>query len=157
MPHRDKSKLAAQLQECAAGLVQELTDMGGRLLLTLGNAPVEITRIPTAHMPLSPIADVYWLQLPCAHPETATCTKIIVGGLAGAHSARVRVPPAVRLRLNEGALLWWQESFGYDEASMPRRRRVQAPCDLQLLPDELHSFVALEDFLSYNTFTPALT
>lgn len=156
MPKPDKSALAAQLQTYAADLVQDLADLGGRLLITIGDAPAESTRIPTAHMPLSPVAGVYWLQLPCAHPEAPTCTRIIVGGVVGAHSARIRVPPTVRLRLNEGALLWWQESFGYDEEGQPRRQRVDAPCDLHLAPNELHSFVVLEDFLTYNTFSPAL-
>ena len=155
MPPPDKSALAAQLQTVTADLAQDLADLGGRLLITIGDAPQESARIPTAHMPLSPIPGVYWLQLPCAHPETATCTRVISGGIVGAHSTRVRVSPTVRLRLNEGALLWWQESFGYD-AGEPRRIRVEAPCDLHLVANELHSFVALDDFLIYSTFTPAL-
>lgn len=142
----------------AAGIRRELADLGGRLLLTLGQAPAVAVVIPTAHMaPVPGIDGLWWLQLPCAYPETASCTKIIVGGLAGSQSERVQVAPAVRLRLNEGVLLWWQESFGCDEAGQPLRRRVVAPADLHLAPNELHSFLVLEDYLAYSTFSPALT
>lgn len=152
-----KTEQARHLQAHAARLVQELADLGGRLPLTLGDSASDVL-IPTAHMPLVPgIENVFWLQLPCAYPESATCTKIIAGGLAGAHSEAVRVAPSVRLRLIEGALLWWQESWGHDEHGQPNRRRVEHPEELHLAPAELHAFLVLEDFLTYNTFEPALT
>lgn len=150
-----KQTFAAQLLGRSQALSRQLADLGGCLLLSLGEAPAIPVTVPTAVMSAVPgVENVWWLQLPCAYPEAPTCTRLLVGGLMSAQSDRVRVPHDVRLHLLEGALLWWQQSFGYDEQQQPAYRRYAAGDVWQLVKDEAHTYVALSDFLMYNTFSP---
>lgn len=125
------------------------------LRLTLGDAPVNTVRVPTALMDRVPGLDgVWWVQLPCAHPEAPTCTRLIVGGLAGSKAPQASVPHDVHLHLLEGVLSWWQTSYGHDTEGNKVYRKHKKGDVLTLTPGEEHGFVALEDFLCYNTFFP---
>lgn len=137
---------------------RDLADLGGLLALQVGGTSPVPVRIPTAEMaPVPGVANVWWLQLPCARPDTATCTRLIVGGLAGALAELVRVPHAVTLKINEGVLRWWQEGYGYNPDGSRAYRRHEVGEVLRLAENEPHGFEAQEDFLLYNTFSPRFT
>lgn len=151
----DKNTLATQLLAHGEALSRQLSDLGGQLMLKLDTAPAMSVVIPTAFMaPIPGMENIWWLQLPCAYPENPTCTRLIVGGLAESHSERVRVPHAVRLHLLEGALSFWQQSFGYESDGLPAFRRSIAGDVWHLSEDEAHSYHAQTDFLMYNTYSP---
>lgn len=77
-------------------------------------------------------------------------TALLVRGEVGAHHQRITVAQHVRLHVLQGAMLWWQSSWGADP------RRVEAGDVLTLAPGEEHGFVVLELLLNYNLFTPCL-
>ena len=156
MPHT--AAALAEALHLTLAIKKELSDLGGRMRLSLGTAPAVPLRVPTAVMEAIPGIDgVWWLQLPCAYPEAPTCTRLIVGGLSGAICPQAQVPNDVRLRLLEGSLLWWQQTFGYDEAGQRQYRRYDKGDEWLVREDEAHGFVALTDFLSYNVFSPFFT
>ena len=153
MPH--SAAALAEALRLTLSVKKELTDLGGRLRLSLHGDAAQAVRVPTAHMdPVPGVDGLWWLQLPCAYPDAPTCTRLLVGGLAGSVSDKAQVPHDVQLRLLEGALDWWQESFGRDEAGRQRTRRYHKGDAWSLVKDEAHGFAALEDFLCYNVFTP---
>ena len=136
----------------------ELADLGGKLRLSLGNAPARALRVPTATMDHVPGLDgLWWLQMPCAHPEGPECTRLIVGGIVGAICPLAQVPHGVRLHLLEGALMWWQESQGRDAEGERIYRRYEKHDSWELVADEPHGFVAATDFIAYNCFSPFFT
>ena len=153
MPHS-----AVALREAlhlALSAKKELADLGGRLRLSLGSAEAVPLQVPSAVMESIPgIEGVWWLQLPCAYPEAPTCTRIIVGGLSGAICPLAQVPHGVKLELLEGSLLWWQKSFGHDEAGERIYRRYDRKQEWDVAENEEHGFVALTDFICYNIFEP---
>ena len=137
---------------------KELTDLGGVLRLSLGAGPAVPLRVPTATMDHVPGLDgIWWLQLPCAHPEAPGCTRMIVGGIVGAICPLAQVPQAVRLHLLEGELLWWQHRQGRDAAGERIYRRIVKNDTWELAEQEDHGFVAVTDFIAYNCFSPFLT
>ena len=137
---------------------KELADLGGLLRLSLGNGPARALRVPTATMDHVPGLDgIWWLQMPCAHPEGPECTRLIVGGIIGAICPLAQVPHGVRLHLLEGALMWWQESQGRDAEGERIYRRYEKHDSWELVADEPHGFVATTDFIAYNTFSPYFT
>ena len=156
MPH-SAAILAAALH-IALPAQQELSDLGGHLRLSLGNLPAVPLRVPTATMDHVPGLDgIWWLQMPCAHPEGPECTRLIVGGIVGAICPLAQVPHGVRLHLLEGALMWWQESQGRDEAGERIYQRYEKNDSWELVADEPHGFVATTDFICYNCFSPYFT
>ena len=153
MPH--SAAALAEALRLTLSVKKELTDLGGRLRLSLHGDAAQAVRVPTAHMdPVPGVDGLWWLQLPCAYPDAPTCTRLLVGGLAGSRSEKAQVPHDVQLRLLEGTLDWWQESFGHNEAGQPITRRYHKGDTWKLVKDEAHGFTALEDFLCYNVFTP---
>jgi hypothetical protein len=134
---------------------KELADLGGHLRLSLGAGPAVPLRVPTATMEHIPGLDgLWWLQMPCAHPEAPECTRMIVGGITGAICEQAQVPHGVLLHLMEGELMWWQESQGHDAAGERIYRRYAKHDNWELAADEAHGFVAVTDFLCYNCFSP---
>lgn len=134
---------------------KELADLGGRLHLSLGAGPAVPLRVPSAVMEAIPgLEGIWWLQLPCAYPDAPTCTRLVVGGLAGAICPQAQVPHGVRLHLMEGALLWWQAAFGHDPHGERMYRRYDKGDTWTVAENEAHGFVAVADFLSYNVLTP---
>ena len=132
-----------------------LADLGGRLRLKVGDSEAVALRVPTAMMdPIPGMEGLYWLQMPCAHPEAPTCTRLMVGGEVGAICPLAQVPHGVKLVLLEGALFWWQASFGRDAEGERIYRRLDKNDQWELEENEEHGFVVLKDFLSYNTFSP---
>ena len=159
MPHSAAALASAlHLTISAKKELKKLVDLGGHLSLSLGGlAPVPL-RVPSADMEAIPGIDgVWWLQLPCAYPEAPTCTRLIVGGLAGAICPLAQVPQAVRLHLFEGSLLWWQHSFGRNAEGERRYHRYEKNDTWELVEEEPHGFIAATDFLCYNTFSPFFT
>lgn len=153
MPH-SASGIAAALQ-LTLSAKKELSDLGGHLRLSLNHKEAIALRVPSAQMdPIPGMDGIFWMQLPCAYPEAPTCTRLLVGGLSGAICADASVPHGVRLHLLEGALLWWQEKFGKDEAGERIYQRHELGNVWHVDPNEAHGFVVLSDFLCYNTFTP---
>lgn len=153
MPHS-----AAALRE-ALHLVldakKQLADLGGKLLLKLGDGEAVALRVPAAiREPIPGLDGIWWSQLPCAYPENPTCTRLMVDGITGAICPTAQVPHGVKLVLLEGALFWWQASFGRDEAGERIYRRFDKGGVWELEANEEHGFVVLEHFLSYNTFAP---
>ena len=137
---------------------KELHDLGGRLRLSLNAAPPEPLRVPSATMAAIPgMEGLWWLQLPCAYPEAPTCTRMLVGGLAGAICPLAQVPHGVRLHLLEGTLLWWQASQGHDERGERFYKHYGKNDSWELATDEPHGFVVTADFLCYNVFAPYFT
>lgn len=154
--------LSAAVVAAALGLSldakKELADLGGRLRLSLGERPAVPLRVPTAAMEHIPGLDgLWWLQMPCAHPEKPDCTRMIVGGIIGAICALAQVPHGVRLHLLEGEIMWWQQSQGRDEAGERIYRRYEKHDSWELVADEPHGFVATTDFICYNCFSPYFT
>ena len=138
--------------------MKELADLGGLLRLSLNDAPPAALRVPSAIMEAIPgMEGLWWLQLPCAYPEAPTCTRLLVGGLAGAICPLAQVPHGVRLHLMEGALLWWQESYGHDERGERLYKHCQKNDSWEIIENEPHGFVAASDFLCYNCFSPYFT
>jgi hypothetical protein len=81
-------------------------------------------------------------------PVGHSCTQL--RGVTGAHSPRLSVPQAVRVEVQVGELLWWQQSQG--EAF-----RLLTPGDVaELAPNEVHSYHVVADCQLYSIFTPAL-
>ena len=156
MPHS-----AAALREAlhlSLSAKKELSDLGGHLRLSLGDRPAVPLRVPSATMEHVPGLDgIWWLQLPCAYPEAPTCTRLMVGGLAGALCPLAQVPHGVRLHLLEGSLMWWQQSFGRDAEGERVYRRYEKNDTWELQEEEPHGFVAATDFLCYNIFSPFFT
>ena len=137
---------------------KELHDLGGLLRLSLDAAPAQSLRVPTAIMEAIPgMSGLWWMQLPCAYPEAPTCTRLLVGGLAGAICPLAQVPHRVRLHLMEGALLWWQESYGHDERGERLYKHYGKNESWEIIENEPHGFVAATDFLAYNVFSPFFT
>lgn len=156
MPH--SAAALAEALHLTLAAKKELADLGGRLRLTLGTGPAVPLRVPSAVMEAIPGLDgVWWLQLPCAYPEAPTCTRLMVGGLAGSICPLAQVPHGVKLYLMEGALLWWQQSFGHDEAGERKYHRYDKHDEWLVREGEPHGFVALTDFLCYNIFEPYFT
>ena len=159
MPHSAAALAEAlHLSLSAKRTLRTLADLGGHLSLSLGGlAPVSL-RVPSAAMDAIPGLDgMWWLQMPCAYPEAPTCTRLMVGGLAGSICALAQVPQGVRLHLLEGELMWWQQSFGRDADNERVYRRYQKNDTWELAENEPHGFVASTDFLSYNIFSPFFT
>ena len=135
-----------------------LSDLGGHLRLSLGAEPAQALRVPSAMMDAIPgLEGLWWLQLPCAYPESPSCTRLLVGGLAGAVCPLAQVPNGVRLHLLEGAIMWWQESQGRDSDGERIYRRYEKNDSWELVENEPHGFVAATDFLCYNCFSPFFT
>ena len=156
MPH--SAAALAQALNLTVSARKELADLGGKLRLSLGSAEAVPLRVPTGMMdPIPGMEGLYWMQLPCAHPEGPDCTRLMVGGTEGAICAMAQVPHQVRLHLLEGSLMWWQESFGHDEAGERVYRRYDKHHSWELAENEPHSFVAATDFLAYNCFSPFFT
>ena len=159
MPHSAAALAEAlHLSLSAKKEMKALVDLGGHLHLSLKAQPAVSLRVPSAVMEAIPgMEGLYWLQLPCAYPEAPDCTRLMVGGLAGAICPLAQVPNAVRLHLNEGSLLWWQRAFGYNEAGDRVYQRYNKGDDWEIEADEPHGFVAATDFLCYNCFSPFFT
>lgn len=156
MPH--SAAALAEALHLTLAVKKELSDLGGRLRLSLGTAAAVPLRVPSAVMePIPGMEGLYWLQLPCAHPEAPDCTRLMVGGLAGSICPLAQVPNAVRLHLNEGSLMWWQRSFGHDEAGERVYRRYDKGDSWEIEKEEPHGFVAATDFLCYSCFSPFFT
>ena len=156
MPHSAAALAAAlHLSLSAKKEMKALADLGGHLNLSLGGlAPISL-RVPSAAMDAIPGLDgVWWMQLPCAYPEAPTCTRLMVGGLAGSLCSLAQVPHGVRLHLLEGSLLWWQESFGRDAVGERIYKQYQKNDTWEIIENEPHGFVAASDFLCYNIFSP---
>ena len=149
MPHSTAVIAAAlNLTLSAKKDLTVLADLQGHLRLTLGHDPAVALRVPSAAMEAIPgIEGVWWLQLPCAYPEAPTCTRLMVGGLAGSLCPLAQVPHGVRLHLLEGSLLWWQQSFGRDEMGERIYKQYQKNDTWEIEEDEQHGFVAATDFL----------
>ena len=153
MPH--SAAALAEALHLTLSAKKELSDLGGRLRLSLHGDAAQAVRVPTAHMdPVPGVDGLWWLQLPCAYPDAPTCTRLVVGGLAGSRSEKAQVSHAVQLHMLEGAMDWWQESLGRDEGGNQLTCRHKKGDVWNLSKDEAHGFVALEDFLCYNVFTP---
>ena len=153
MPH-STAVIAAALN-LTLSAKKTLSDLGGHLRLSLNADPAVLLRVPSATMDAIPGLDgIWWLQLPCAYPEAPTCTRLMVGGLAGSLCALAQVPHGVRLHLLEGSLMWWQESFGRTPAGERIYKPYKKNDSWELAEDEAHGFVVTEDFLAYNTFSP---
>lgn len=156
MPH--SAAALAEALHLTLAVKKELSDLGGRLRLSLGAAPAVPLRVPTATMEHIPGLDgLWWMQMPCAHPEGPECTRLIVGGIVGAICPLAQVPHGVRLHLMEGALMWWQESQGRDNAGERIYRRYEKHDNWELQENEAHGFVAVTDFIAYNCFAPFFT
>ena len=156
MPH--SAAALAEALHLTLAVKKELSALGGLLRLALGDAPAVALRVPTATMDAIPGLDgMWWLQLPCAYPEAPTCTRLMVGGLAGSICALAQVPQGVRLHLLEGELMWWQHSLGRDAEGERRYHRYEKNDTWELEENEPHGFVASTDFLSYNIFSPFFT
>ena len=156
MPH--SAAALAEALHLTLDVKHELADLGGHLRLSLNNLPATSLRVPTATMDHIPGLDgLWWLQMPCAHPEGPECTRMIVGGIIGAICAQAQVPHGVRLHLLEGTLMWWQESQGRDVAGNRIYRRYEKHDSWELVADEPHGFVAVTDFIAYNCFSPFFT
>lgn len=156
MPHS-----AAALSEALHLILaakKTLDDLGGLLRLSLGGHDAVPLRVPTGMMdPVPGLDGIFWLQLPCAHPEAPECTRLIVGGIIGSICPLAQVPHGVRLHLMEGSLLWWQESQGRDNKGERIYRRYYKNDSWELVENETHGFVAVTDFLAYNCFSPYFT
>lgn len=81
-------------------------------------------------------------------PAGHSCTSL--RGMMGAYSPRFSVPQAVRVEVQIGELLWWQQTQG--EAY--RLMRIGDCADLA--PHEEHSYRVIADCQLYSIFTPAL-
>ena len=156
MPH--SAAALAEAMHLMTNARKELADVGGKLRLSLGSAPAVALRVPTGMMdPIPGMEGLYWLQLPCAHPEGPDCTRLIVGGTEGSICALAQVPHSVRLHLLEGQLMWWQESQGWDADGERIYRRYEKNDSWTMIENEPHGFVAATDFLCYNCFAPFFT
>ena len=156
MPH--SAAILAQALHLTLAAQKELSDLGGLLRLSLGHGPGVPLRVPTATMDHIPGLDgLWWMQMPCAHPEGPECTRLIVGGIIGAICPLAQVPHGVRLHLLEGSLMWWQASQGRDAEGERIYRPYQKNDSWELAENEEHGFVAVTDFIAYNTFSPFFT
>ena len=141
-----------QLRELTAtvrGQREQIAAACGALTLTLEGVTIAATVAAGALAEVPQIEGLTWSLLPAA-PPAGSYSHLVVGGEMGAQSPRVRVAHSVTINVLRGAILWWQESAGPDPV------RAQAGDVLSLAAGELHGFVVLEQYLSYNVFSPAL-
>ena len=88
------------------------------------------------------------LMAPAGHSAT------LLRGKQGAVAECISVPEAIRVEVQLGSLLLWQASNGPRERPSCHRL-INVGDVIHLASHETHSYVCLEDCLTYNFITPA--
>ncbi|SNR92801.1 cupin domain-containing protein [Hymenobacter mucosus] len=139
------------LREVAADLAgqrDQLLRVHGTLALRIGDLTQPLALEAALFTSAHGMEGVQMALLPS--PHGATYSHMSVVGRVGVRCEKVSVHHHVRIYVLQGRLRWWQANTGN------QAREVVAGQTLEIAPHEEHGFEVLEEYHSYNVFTPPL-